>query len=321
MEFGFELALCSQLEATTDWVLARQLGAAVAEPGSRVIDVCGVLPNDRIDERARITPQEIPLAAIESDVGAGEAVYWRDAFDCHPERARRATERAIEIGFFEAERRNGRRYVRQTTRYPDWADRLVGIENKPRLDSPGDLERQLRFDVSLALFDEVILATQSHVTRAHLNRIPEAVGVWRFDPDDGSLSIVREPTPLRVDEPGIEPIGRRPLRTDVAMVSPAEKRRYRRRIAERAYGKGWRTYELPACDRLEPTADGRPWCNFHDRVVEPAAECGPDCPGHEPIDPDDRSLPDLEALREERTPWVADPDGLRTEQSGLSEYL
>lgn len=320
MEFGFELSLCSYLEATTDWIIGRQLGAAVADPGGRVIDVCGVVPNDRVDRRVRITPQEIPLAAIESDVGAGEAVYWRDAFECQPDRARRATARAIEIGFFEAERRNGRQYVRQTTRYPDWVDRIVGIENKPDLGEPGDLERQLRFDVSLALVDEAILATGSHITRAHLNRIPDAVGVWRFDPERRTHEVVREPTPLRTDEPGIEPIDRRALRTDLAVVSPDAKERYRRRIAERAYGKGWRTYEFPACSRIDSTGDAIPWCRYHDRIVDPATDCGEDCPGLDRIDPRDVDTPDFDALRNDRTPWVADPDGLETTQSGLFEF-
>ncbi|MFW5977826.1 MAG: DUF5787 family protein, partial [Halohasta sp.] len=191
MEFRFEVALCSWLETHTDWLVARQLGGAVASPGSRIVDVCGVEPGPEFDQRTRITSREIPSLAVESDAGAGEAVYWRDAFDCHPERARSVIDRAVDCGFFEVERRNGRQYVRQTTRYPDWVGRLIGIENKPDLSKPGDLDRQLRIDVSLGLFDEVILATESYVTRAHLNRLPEAVGVWRFDPDARELTVIR----------------------------------------------------------------------------------------------------------------------------------
>ena len=317
MEFRFELALAAHLEATTDWLISRQLGGAVAEPGSRIMDLCCVRPTDALDDRAAITSHTIPPLAIESDVGAGAAVDWQDAFDCSTEHARSVVDRAIDCGFFEGERRNGRRYVRQTTRYPDWIDSLVGVENKPDLDRPGDLDRQLRVDTALGLFDEVILATESYVTRAHLNRIPEAVGVWRFDPDDGERTVVREPTPLSTDEPGIEPTNAEPLRTDIAVVDAAAKARRRRRIAERAYGKGWRTYNLPACAHAEATDDGRPYCEFYDRVVDPATDCGESCPGYEPAEPPDI---DLEQCRAARSPWVTDPDGVTRSQSGLGRF-
>lgn len=317
MEFAFELALCAHLEETTDWVLARQLGAAVAAPGSRVMDVVGVVPGPRFDARAAITAETIPPLAVESDAGVGEAVSVRQAFDCHPDRARDAVDRAAEVGFFERERRGGRTYVRQTARYPDWVDRLVGVENKPDLGRPGDLERQLRVDTALALFDEVWLATESYVTGAHLNRLPEQVGVWRFDPATGERTVVREATPLAVDEPGVEPVDERPLRTDVALVSVAEKRRKRRRIAERAWGKGWRTYDLPPCANAGATADGRPRCDAFDRVVDPATDCGESCPEFEASDAPEV---DRKGLRDARTPWVANPSGRARRQSGLDRF-
>jgi hypothetical protein len=316
MEFAFELALCSHLEETTDWVLGRQLGAAVESPGSRVIDVCAVDPGPAFDRRAAITDRTIPPRAVESSVGPGEAVYWKDAFDCHPDAARRATDRAVDVGFFEAERRRGRRYVRQTTRYPDWISRLVGIENKPDLGSPGDLQRQLRTDVSLGLFDAVVLATESYVTGAHLNRIPDAVGVWRFDPDAGERTVVRDPDPLATASAGVEPVAFHPLRTDVAVVSGEAKARARRRLAERVYGKGWRP-ALPDCARVRPTDDGRPYCRALDRVVDPGSDCGADCPQFDPAPAPDL---DRERLRAERTPWVADPDGVARRQVGLNRF-
>ncbi|ELK55782.1 hypothetical protein D320_02657, partial [Haloferax sp. BAB-2207] len=61
-EFAFELALCARLEQTTDWLPARQLGASVASPGSRIIDVCAVVPGPGFDDRARITDRAIPAA-------------------------------------------------------------------------------------------------------------------------------------------------------------------------------------------------------------------------------------------------------------------
>ncbi|RQG96448.1 DUF5787 family protein [Natrarchaeobius chitinivorans] len=331
-EFAFELELCAHLESRREEVLARQLGASVADPGGRILDVVAVEPGPGFDDRAAITSETIPDAAIESAVGTGRARYWKEAFadDCHPDHARRATERACEIGFFERELRNGREYVRQVARYPEWADRIVGIENKPDLGRPGDLESQLRTDVSLALVDEVVLATESYVTRAHLNRIPEEVGVWRVHRDDRrdeetrtlEIDVVREPTELPVDEPGVEPLEFRPGRTEIAVVSADAKARSRRRLAERAYGKGWRTYEMPGCGACSPTdADDfgatLPFCTWNGRLVDAASECGPSCPGYEPAD---ASTADLEGERDRRTPWKADPDGRRRRQSGLDRF-
>ncbi|WP_224267903.1 DUF5787 family protein [Haloprofundus salinisoli] len=317
-EFGFELALCASLEEATDSLVARQLGAAVASPGSRIVDTVLVEPGPGFAARTRITPYSIPALAIESDVGVGRATYWKDAFDCHPETARGVTDRAVELGFFESERRGSRRYVRRTTRYPEnWFSRLVGIENKPDLSRPGDLERQLRVDVSLALFDEVILATESYVTRAHLNRIPEEVGVWRFDPDTGEREVVREAATLPVADPGVELLDERPLRTDVAIVGTGEKARKRRRIAERAYGKGWRNYELPPCARMNPTDDGRPRCEHFGCVVDPGSDCGESCPGFEESE---GSELELDAIRAGRSSWVREPSGVARRQSGLDQF-
>ncbi|WP_312910435.1 DUF5787 family protein [Natronosalvus caseinilyticus] len=336
-EFAFELELCAALEARRAGILARQLGGSVASPGARILDVVCVEPGPEFDRRTAITADSIPDAALEADVGTGRARYWKDCFDCHPERARRAVERAVEIGFFESERRNGREYVRQVARYPDWYVKLIGIENKPDLGRPGDLETQLRLDVSLALVDEAVLATESYVTRAHLNRIPEEVGVWRVHRDapaaptggdTGSvddtieIEVIREPTPLPTAKPGIEPLEYHPGRTDVAVVSPERKVRARRRLAERAYGKGWRTYEFPACAACGPLErDGAtlPHCQWAGRVVDASSECGPACPGYEPVEECDIQV-NLEAERDERTPWVADPAGKRRRQSGLDRF-
>lgn len=319
-EFAFELAVCAHLEADFDGIVSRQLGTSLA--GTRVMDVVCAEPGPDFGERARLTSGTIPDAAIESRVGVGAARYWKDCFDCHPERAREATDRAVEVGFFESERRHGREYVRQAARYPEnWFGRLLGIENKPDLDRPGNLERQLRTDVSLGILDEVVLATASHVTGAHLNRIPDEVGVWRFDQEEGIDEVVRAPTPLAPDEPGIEPVGHEPMRTDIRTTSAAEKALARRRIAERAYGKGWRTYGFPACANATAASDAGardlPYCEWKGRFVDAATECGPGCPGHDPADPLDV---DLDAERDRRTPWVRDPTGYRRQQAGLDRF-
>ncbi|MCL7416768.1 MAG: DUF5787 family protein [Halalkalicoccus sp.] len=314
-EFGFELSLCARLEREGG-IVARQLGGAVASPGGRILDTVHIEPGPEFEARAAITPEKIPGPAIEAAVGTGRARYWKDALSIHPDRARGVVERALEVGFFERERRGGREYVRQTTRYPDWFGPITAIENKPDLSNPGDLDRQLRFDVSLGLVDRVILATESYVTRAHLNRLPDPVGVWRIVED--GREVVREPTPLDPTEWGVELRDRTPIRTDVAMVSPAEKARKRRRIAERAYGKGWRV-EPPACARGalgEAAGASVPYCAHYDRIVDPG-ECGPACPGYEP---GEASEVDLTGERDRRTPWVADPAGVKRRQTGLDRF-
>ena len=314
-EFGFELSLSAHLERTGETIVSRQLGAAIE--GRRVLDTVLVDPGPAIDERAAITARTISSLAIESDVGTGRARYWKDAFDCHPERAESVVERAVDLGFFEEERHNGRTYVRQTARYPDdWFDRIVGIENKPDLDRPGELETQLLTDVKLGLVDEVVLATASHVTGAHRNRIPDEVGIWRFDPARGEREILRESTPLPTDEAGTEIIERDPSRTAVRAASAAEKARARRQLAERAYGKGWRTYEMPACAQIDPE-EGLPYCPWKGRLVRPATECGPTCDGHDPADPPRVPIAELRAAR---TPWRPDPDSLQRQQARLERF-
>jgi hypothetical protein len=322
-EFAFELALCAGLERErSDRVYARQLGGAVH--GRRIVDVVAVEPGPEFDRRAAVTPETIPPLAVESDIGPGRARRPAKAFDCHPERARAVAERAVEVGFFERERRDGHTAVRATTRYPDWFDSLVAVENKPDLDRPGALRDQLRTDVSLGLFDRVVLCTESYVTAAHRNRLPDPVGIWRFDPDTGERTVLREADPLATDDGGIEVLDRAAGRAEIRPVTAAEKARVRRRIAERAYGKGWRTYEFPGCERCHP-ADmdsgdpdaALPWCTWKDRPVRPTTECGPDCEGHDPADP---PAVDSDTVRARRSRWEPDPEGVARDQVGLDRF-
>jgi hypothetical protein len=320
-EYAFELALCATREPETEGLLARQLGASCH--GTRVLDVVEVEPGPRFEERISLCPGTVPAPVLESDIGPGTARDPRESLDVHPDRLEDIVDAAVNAGYLERERRDGRDLVRATGRYPeDWAGRLRGIENKPDLGRPGDLERQLRTDVSLALVDEVVLATASHVTGAHLNRIPDAVGVWRFDPETGEREVVREPAPLDTDGHGIEPLADHSGRTDIAVVTAAEKRRARRRLAERAFGKGWRPAAgaWPDCARIavgERAGTGPlPDCPWKGRLVDPASECGPSCDGHDPgtapaVDPED--------ARAAATVW--DPDaGDRRRQTGLDGF-
>lgn len=333
-EFGFELRLAAHLEreglpglsnVPLDGLLGRQLGTSVAEPGGRVMDLVWVEPGEAFEERLAIGSKTIPDAAIRSDVGVGRFRPLTRVIDGPPEVARRIAAEAVEAGFFEVERRNGRTMVRRATRYPDWFGRLVGIENKPDLSNPGRLAPQLRRDVSAGVLDAVVLATRSYVTRAHLNRLPAPVGVWRVRSDpELQVEVIREPRALDPGSPGLEVVAERPGRFDVEPVSEGEIERQRRRVAERAVGKGWRTWELPPCEnarswRVAGTS-GLPGCAWADRLVNPPAECGPACPGFEPANADDTPTVDLDAERERRTPWDPDPPGVARQQAALDDF-
>jgi hypothetical protein len=317
-EYAFELSLCAALEADSDGVLARQLGST-----GRIVDVVEVRPGPAFDARVELSPDAIPAAAVESDVGVGRARYWKEAIEGHPERARDVVDAAVAAGFFVEERHDGRRYVRRTARYPDWIGGLRAFENKPDLDRAGDLQCQLRTDVSLALFDEVVLVTGSYVTGAHVNRLPDPVGIWRFDAEDGDVTVVREADPLPTDAPGFAIRGRTPGRVDVEPVDADAKARRRRRIAERAYGKGWRPDALPACERAAARGpafqpqDALPYCRWKARIVDPARECGSSCAGYEPGDPPPA---DADAVRAARSPWDPDPAGAGGRQAGLDRF-
>nr|WP_303704315.1 DUF5787 family protein [Haloquadratum walsbyi] len=298
--------------------MSRQLGAAVAHPGRRVIDICGVVPGSDFDTRSSITDTRIPERAVAGPAGVGTSVRRSNAIDGSPQTTEAAIEQAIAADFFTVENHSGHDHIRQTTRYPtEWFDRLIGIENKPDLTRPGDLTRQLRVDISLGLFNTVILATETHVTRAHLNRIPDAVGVWQFDSDTDDRTVIRQPAELKTETPGIELGSDHSDHTEVHPVSSKEKLRARRRIAERAYGKGWRNYTLPTCAHAETQPDGRPYCAKFDCVINPAQSCDTDCPEYTHAEPPDW---DKNILRDTRSPWTHNPPGVRRRQSGLDRF-
>jgi|APHM01.1.fsa_nt_gi hypothetical protein len=317
-EFAFELALCSHLETTTEWVISRQLGAAVVHPGRRIIDICGVIPGSSFDTRSMITDERIPERAIAGPAGVGTSVRRSDAIDGSPQTTEAAIEQALAADFFTIEHQNGQEHIRQTTRYPTgWFDQIIGIENKPDLKRPGELTRQLQVDISLGLFDAVILATKTHVTRAHLNRIPDAVGVWQFDPDTADRTIIKQSTKLATGTPGIELGSDQSDHTEIHPVSSEKKARARRRVAERAYGKGWRNYPLPSCAHAETQPDGRPYCAEFNCVINPAQSCDTECPAYTHAEP---PRCNSDELRDERSPWHSDPPGVRHRQSGLDRF-
>jgi len=271
------------------------------------------------DRRAAITPDRIPDPAIEAAVGPGEAVPLKKAFDLPPDRAEAVAERAAEVGYLERERRDGRPIVRATARYPDdWVGSLTAIENKPDLGTPGDLAAQLRYDAALGLFDEVVLATASYVTRARISiGSPRRSASGGSIPTRASARSFGSRRPSKPDAPGVEIREERALQTDGCGSSTPAKARKRRRIAERAYGKGWRPDPRAARTRRRLLTGAR----------TAIGSIGSSIPGATAVRPVARTSLRIPRnrpgpLRDERTAWVADPtgDGPRR-QSGLSRFL
>lgn len=317
-ERALEFALCATIEQERADLVSRQLGGAVAAPGRRVLDIVAIETTAAVTERAAITPAAIPTALVTGPLGPGRARPPHEATPDTPEQTLRLVDRGLEIGFLERTYRDDRALIRQVTRYPDWIDRIVGIEVKPDLRSPGALIDQLRTDVALGVLDAVVLATTSYVTAAHLHRLPDPVGVWRVD-EDGGITVEREPKPLDPGDHGVELRDRTPGRTDVEIVSPADKHAARIQIAERAYAKGWRHFPVPDCANvtLDSTPTTIPYCVALERPVDPETACGPDCQAHEPA-PAPSFDPDADRARE--TPWRPDPPGRRRRQASLDRF-
>lgn len=320
-EFAFEVRLCAHLETVTEGVLARQIGGGVHRGGRRILDIVHVAPGPAFAERVAITPRTIPPRAIHSDVGVTDATHGPGSLDLPPDRARAVIDEAVAAGFFERLPMGDGEYVRRTTRYPDWIGPITAIENKPDLGAPGDLREQLRFDVALGLVDRVILATRSYVTGAHLNRLPEEVGVWRVRQAADTLDVeeVRPPTPLASADWGIELGQRMPTGWRMRSVSPAAKRQARIRLAEHVYGRGWRV-GFPGCQAVSARSTSGtpalPYCAYYDQVVDPGG-CGPSCSGFTPAEPPPI---DVAAERETRTGWRANPPGVPRRQTGLDRF-
>lgn len=320
-EFGFEISLCAALETRQEGIIARQLGAGVDRSGRRIMDVVTIKPGPQFDRRTELTSDRIPDWLIEAPIGPGRFRPADKVLAGDPQRRKERIDWGVDLGLLEYRRKNGTRMIRQTARYPDqWFETIVGVENKPDLGRPGDLDVQTRFDVSLGLLDYVIVATETHVTRAHLNRIPDEVGVWEYSPGE-EITVVQEPSRLAVTTHGIELVESRSDHMAIQPIDPDQKAIARRRLAERAYGKGWRTFSPPPCTQCTLVerhgTQSLPYCQAYDQIIHPATECGPDCPAYEP---GDRPPTAFESERAQRTGWNRQLTEITRKQAGLDRF-
>ncbi len=312
-EFGYELLVCRYAELA--WhpdagprpvVVSRQLGTKRRRWDTVVIEV---------DPDAFVRRRAFGPRTIDSDLlhvvrhAPAEWAWYRDALPDpgYPWRyVRRAVHRAADRDLIEKRRRGNRIRIRRKRPYPDWVRRIVAIENKPDLDaSAADrLVDQLAHDVDAALADEVWLATETtgeRVEPALLREMPVEVGILMTDfatgvdadavrvdwhPSDlapnSTLAIDRDDGPAdRGDPPGG---GSRTRGRDGEVVTR------RLEIAERAYGKGWRSFHdtmRPDCRNFELRRSGRalvPYCAAKGRTPT-ARECAGSCPEFAPEPP------------------------------------
>ena len=274
-------------------VVARQLGTADRRWDTVVLEC----DPDGLAARTEFGPEELDSDLLHVVRNApAEWAWYRDALPDpgYPWRyVRAAVHRAADRGAVETRRNGNRIQLRRTAPYPDWLRRIIAIENKPDLDAAAAraLSDQLRHDVETGLADEVWVATATtgdRVEPALLEDLPVDVGILAFDVD-------------AADEP---PEGSRfaPGRVDASVewypgdVTPAgsgrDGARHDRRLelAERAYGRGWRSYHdtmRPDCRHFELRRVGPafvPYCAAKGRS-QTAAECAGSCPEFEPEPP------------------------------------
>jgi hypothetical protein len=285
-EFTFELLVCRWAE--TAWppgevdrrpvVIGRQLGTRERRWDTVVVET----DREALAARAAFGPAELDSDLLHVVRNApAEWRWYRDALPDpgYPWRyVREAVHRAAARGAVEERRAGNRIEIRRIAPYPDWVRRVVAVENKPDLDAAAAraLGDQLSHDVERALADEVWVATAATgdaVEPALLESIPVEVGILAVDVAGDRTRAAVEWHPGRLDPDG-----------------PPSRRSRRLELAERAYGRGWRSYVdsmRPDCRHFEARHRARtllPWCAAKDRH-QSSAECAGSCPAFEPEPP------------------------------------
>ncbi|WP_336022394.1 DUF5787 family protein [Halobellus salinisoli] len=320
-EFGFELLVCRWAEES--WppegprsdavIVARQLGTKRRRWDTVVLecDPAGLAARRQFGERE-----------LNSDLlhvvrhAPADWEWYREALP-HPgypwRYVREAIHRADARDVVETRRNGNRIEIRRVAPYPDWLRRIVAVENKPDLDASAAraLSGQLEHDVETALADEVWVATEAtgrRIEPALLEDLPVDVGIVALSFDE---SVTGMPHDVAHDAAADTRGDRRSDGVDAAdarvefegtvewypsEVTPTdaeaddERRRRRLELAERAYGRGWRSYHetmRPDCRHFELRRFGAafvPNCAVKGRS-QTAAECAGSCPKFEPEPP------------------------------------
>ena len=310
-EFGYELLVCRYAElawhpsdGSRPAIVSRQLGTKERRWDTVVIEV---------DPAAFAARRAFGDRTIDSDLlhvvrhAPADWAWYRDALP-HPgypwRYVRQAVHRAAARDLIETRRRGNRIELRRHRPYPDWVERIVAIENKPDLDrSAADaLADQLAHDVDTGLADEVWLATEAtgeRVEPALLRSMPVEAGILttRFgttdrSADDWGIDVGDETTSGPVVNRDAATVDWLPSELGPAGSDGRDTETVTRRleIAERAYGKGWRSYHetmRPDCRHFELRRAGRglvPHCRAKNRCPTDR-ECAGSCPSFSPEPP------------------------------------
>ncbi|WP_415382845.1 DUF5787 family protein [Halosimplex sp. TS25] len=310
-EFVFELCVCQWAER--EWppdgvstgdsaaIVARQIGTRDRRWDTVVVEC----DPEGLRQRANFGLEELDSDLLHVVRNApAEWAWYRDALPDpgYPWRyVREAVHRAGDRGVVETRTgSNGRIELRRKWAYPDWVRRIVAIENKPDLDASAAraLAPQLERDVALSLADEVWVATTETgetVEPALIEDVPVEAGVLTVDVD-GDASVSWHPRTLAAADPGTRilerPSGgaRDASAARFEYADPEWKRDKRLELAERAYGRGWRSYAdtmRPDCRHFRLT-DERPgflpYCAAKE-CHQTAGQCSGSCPDFEPEPP------------------------------------
>ena len=289
-EFVYELQVCRWAELgwppgdppegppTPAHLVARQLGTKQRRWDTVVVEA---------DPEALAARRAFGDRELDSDLlhivrhAPTEWAFYRDALPDpgYPWRyVREAIHRADDRGIVDTRRDGNRIQIKRIAPYPDWVDRLIAIENKPDLDASAarQLADQLQHDVDAGLADEVWVATERtgrRVEPALLESLPVEAGILTTDFDGGvdAASTAVEWYPTRLQ-------------------AAADRHDRRLELAERAYGRGWRSYDRtmrPDCRHFELRRSGRallPWCTAKQRH-QSSTVCGSACDEFQPEPP------------------------------------
>ena len=316
-EFSFELRVCQWAErhwppgetggdhagesdaGNSSVLVARQIGTGRRRWDTVIVEC----DPSGLEARAKFGAAELDSDLLHVVRNApADWAWYRDALPDpgYPWRyVREAVHRAADRGVIERRRRGNRIELRRRWAYPDWVRRVVAIENKPDLDASAarHLRPQVEHDVAMALADEVWVATATTgaaVEPALLEDMPVEAGILTVD--ETGASVAWYPTSLAVDDPGTR-ITERPDGGDrdasaarFEYADPAWKADKRLELAERAYGRGWRSYVdtmRPDCRhfQLDDQRSGIfPYCGAKE-CAQTAAECSGSCSAFEPEPP------------------------------------
>jgi hypothetical protein len=310
-EFGFELAVCQWAErewppegvssGDSECIVARQIGTKRRRWDTVVVEC----DPDGLRQRANFGGDELDSDLLHVVRNApAEWTWYRDVLPDpgYPWRyVRDAVHEAADRGLVDRRRHSSNRIeLRRKWEYPEWVRRIVAIENKPDLDASAArvLGPQLERDVALSLADEVWVATTETgetVEPALIEDLPVEAGILTVD-TDGEAAVSWHPRTLSTEDPGTRILERPSGGDHDASAARFEytdlewKADKRLELAERAYGRGWRSY----ADRMRPdcrhfrltdeTAGLFPYCAAKE-CRPTASECSGSCPQFEPEPP------------------------------------